>query len=111
MVSDKQQLTINPDPKKRRETWIQRKEEVIKAAREMQARRLAAHKAQKQRSRMLLEVENRGAGVKSLIEETAHALFLLMQVRHILGEETIDAELVDVQARLRAKLEETNAPD
>ena len=53
-----------------------------------------------------MKFTNRGGDIISLIEETAHALFLLMQIRSVLGESEVDAELVDVQARLRVKLEE-----
>ena len=52
---------------------------------------------------------NRNGDIGDLMAETADALFLLLQMRHVLGEENIDFYLQQTQDKVRRKLDEQTA--
>lgn len=52
---------------------------------------------------------NRNGDVVDLMAETADALFLLLQMRYILGEENVDFYLQQTQDKVRRKLDEQAA--
>lgn len=50
-----------------------------------------------------MKYENRKGSIDDLIDEAADALFLLAQVRSIVGEERFDCSLLKAQEKLREK--------
>lgn len=53
-----------------------------------------------------MKFSNRGGDIGDLMAETADALFLLLQMRYILGEDNIDFYLQQTQDKVRSKLDE-----
>lgn len=51
-----------------------------------------------------MKFSNRGGDIRDLMAETADALFLLLQMRYILGEQNIDFYLQRTQNKVRSKL-------
>lgn len=50
-----------------------------------------------------MKFENRNGSIDDLVDEAADALFLLVQVRSIVGEERFDQSLLKAQEKLREK--------
>jgi len=48
-----------------------------------------------------MKFENRGEPIDNLLEETADVLFLMLQMRMILGDNLVDSKMLKIQDKVR----------